>query len=390
MGLCYTIREGDVKMIYLDYSATTPVSKEVLDSYVKVTREYIGNPNSLHSLGEKSNELLNSATSQIAELLTVDKSEIIYTSGATEANNTALIGYALANSKKGKNIVVTKLEHPSIYGICEYLETLGFTITYVDNDQNGLIDFEDLKNKVKKDTILVSIVAVNSELGIRQPLKTLRQIIKKQNPDTVLHSDMTQAVGKVGINLHDVDLASISGHKIYGPKGIGMLYKSSKINIEPLIHGEKGLLRSGTPSLPLIVAFSKALRLAITNQAKNESVVKLLNDKLSSTIAKYPEIIVNKTNYSIPHIYNISLMTIKPETFIHALEKRDIYVGTNTACSKGGPSSSILAVYNDEKRANTSIRICLSHLTSFDDLNKFLYSFDIIYNKLLELNDGNE
>jgi len=377
-------------MIYLDYSATTPVSKEVLDSYVKVTKEYIGNPNSLHSLGEKSNELLNSATKQISEILNINENEIIYTSGSTESNNLALVGYALKNSRKGKNIVVSKLEHPSIYGICDHLKTLGFTISYVENNEEGLIDFEDLSNKVNEDTILVSIVAVNSELGIRQPLKTLRQIIKKKNEDTVLHSDMTQAVGKVPINLHDVDLASLSSHKIYGPKGIGMLYKSEKVNVEPIIHGTSNSLRSGTPNLPLIVAFSKALRLAISNLSKNESVVKMLNDKLSSTISKYPNIKINKTSYSIPHIFNISLMSIKPETFIHALEKRDIYVGTNTACSKGGPSSSILAVYGDEKRANTSIRISLSHLTNFDDINKFLYSFDIVYNKLLELGDENE
>jgi cysteine desulfurase len=247
-----------------------------------------------------------------------------------------------------------------------------------------------LRDKVKEDTILVSIVAVNSELGIRQPLKTLRQIIKKQNENTVLHSDMTQAVGKVNVNLHDVDMASITAHKIYGPKGIGMLYKSEKVNIEPIIHGSSDSLRSGTPSLPLIVAFSKALRLAVTNQSKNESVVRLLNDKLTSTIAKYPKIVMNKTGYSIPHIFNISLMNIRPETMIHALEKRDIYVGSNTACSKGSISTAILALYGDEVRAKTSIRICLSHLTSFDDINKFLYSFDIVYNKLLELGDENE
>ena len=227
---------GEFYMIYLDYSATTPVSKEVLDSYIKVTKEYIGNPNSLHSLGIKSNELLSSAIKQISEVLNIQESEVVLTSGATEANNLALIGYALKNSKKGKNIVVSKIEHPSIYVICDYLKTLGFTISYVENNKDGLIDFEDLKNKVKKDTILVSIVAVNSELGIRQPLKTLRQIIKKQNENTILHSDMTQAIGKVNINMHDVDLASMSGHKIYGPKGIGMLYKSEKINIEyPLV-----------------------------------------------------------------------------------------------------------------------------------------------------------
>jgi len=374
-------------MIYLDYSATTPVSKEILDSYIKVTKEFVGNPNSLHALGQKSKELLDSATKQISEILDIEEKELIYTSGATESNNMAIIGYVMRNARKGKNIVVSKLEHPSIYGICDYLKNLGFTITYVNNTSEGLIDFEDLKNKVKSDTLLVSICAVNSEMGLRQPLKTLRQIIKKQNENTVFHSDMTQAIGKVNINLHDVDMASISSHKIYGPKGIGLLYKNEKVNIEPLIHSTEGNLRGGTPSLPLIVAFSKALRIAISNLSKNESVIKLLNEKVTSTIAKYPKIKINKTNYSIPHILNISLMNIKPETFIHALEKRDIYVGSNTACSSGNISSAVMAIYEDKQRALTTIRISLSHITSFDDINKFLYSFDIVYNKLSELGE---
>ena len=374
-------------MIYLDYSATTPVSKEVLESYVKVTKEYIGNPNSLHLLGEKSHELLDSATKQIAEVFDIKTDEIIYTSGATESNNLALIGYAARNSRLGKHILVSRLEHPSIYGICNRLKELGFEIEYVNNNEDGLIDFEDLKNKVRSDTLMVCVVAVNSELGIRQPLKTLRQIIKKQNENTILFSDMTQAVGKVNVNLHDVDLASISSHKIYGPKGIGMLYKSERININPIIYGSDNTLRGGTPSLPLIVAFSKALRIAVTNQSKNESVVKLLNDKLLESMKKYPDIKINKTNYSIPHIFNISLMNIKPETFIHALEKRDIYVGSNTACSHGSISESVMALYNDRERASTTLRICLSHLTSFDEINKFMYSFDIIYKKLSSLNE---
>ena len=197
---------------------------------------------------------------------------------------------------------------------------------------------------------------------------------------------MTQAIGKVNVNLHDVDLASISSHKIYGPKGIGLLYKSEKINIDPIIYGSDNTLRGGTPSLPLIVAFSKAIRIAVTNQSKNESMVKLLNDKLLESMKKYSDIKINKTSYSIPHIFNISLMSIKPETFIHALEKREIYVGSNTACSHGDISSTIMALYNDGVRASTSLRICLSHLTSFDDINKFMYSFDIIYKKLHSLN----
>lgn len=374
-------------MIYLDYSATTPVMYDVLESYNKASRDYIGNANSLHALGTKSRALLNSATRQISELFSVMDSEIIYTSGATESNNMALKGVALAYAKRGKHIIVSKLEHPSIYDICGYLEKLGFQISYVNNDEEGLIDFEDLKNKIRPDTILVSICAVNSETGVRQPLKTLRQIIKKENSNTLFHSDMTQAVGKIAVNLHDVDLASMSAHKIFGPKGIGILYKSERVLLVPLIHGSShhSDLRPGTPPLPLIVAMSKALRIALNDLERKENFVKKLNDKICEEFKKYEKIKINKTKYSIPHILNISLMNINPETFIHAMEEDEVYLSTNTACSSGDLSTSVMAIYNDKKRATTTIRISISHITTNDEINKFLNFFDIEYQRLNKL-----
>lgn len=374
-------------MIYLDYSATTPVMYDVLESYNKASRDYIGNANSLHALGTKSRALLNSATRQISELFSVMDSEIIYTSGATESNNMALKGVALAYAKRGKHIIVSKLEHPSIYDICGYLEKLGFQISYVNNDEEGLIDFEDLKNKIRPDTILVSVCAVNSETGVRQPLKTLRQIIKKENSNTLFHSDMTQAVGKIAVNLHDVDLASMSAHKIFGPKGIGILYKSERVLLVPLIHGSShhSDLRPGTPPLPLIVAMSKALRIALNDLERKENFVKKLNDKICEEFKKYEKIKINKTKYSIPHILNISLMNINPETFIHAMEEDEVYLSTNTACSSGDLSTSVMAIYNDKKRATTTIRISISHITTNDEINKFLNFFDIEYQRLNKL-----
>ena len=374
-------------MIYLDYSATTPVMYDVLESYNKASRDYIGNANSLHALGTKSRALLNSATRQISELFSVMDSEIIYTSGATESNNMALKGVALAYAKRGKHIIVSKLEHPSIYDICGYLEKLGFQISYVNNDEEGLIDFEDLKNKIRPDTILVSICAVNSETGVRQPLKTLRQIIKKENSNTLFHSDMTQAVGKIAVNLHDIDLASMSAHKIFGPKGIGILYKSERVLLVPLIHGSShhSDLRPGTPPLPLIVAMSKALRIALNDLERKENFVKKLNDKICEEFKKYEKIKINKTKYSIPHILNISLMNINPETFIHAMEEDEVYLSTNTACSSGDLSTSVMAIYNDKKRATTTIRISISHITTNDEINKFLNFFDIEYQRLNKL-----
>lgn len=374
-------------MIYLDYSATTPVTYDVLESYNKATRDYMGNANSIHALGVKSKVLLNSATRQICELFNIDEKELVYTSGATEANNMALKGVAMAYKARGNHIIVSKLEHPSIYKICDFLETQGFKVSYVNNDSEGLIDFEDLKSKIKPETILVSICAVNSEVGIRQPLKTIRQIIKKENPNTLFHSDMTQAIGKVTVNMYDVDLASMSGHKIFGPKGIGFLYKSNKVNLVPLIHGSGKFneLRSGTPPLPLIVALSKALRIALTDIEKKESFVNGLNDKVCNELKKFTKVKINKTKYSIPHILNISLMDIRPETLIHALEENEVYISTNTACSSGDLSTSVMAIYNDQRRALTTIRISISHVTTNEEISKFINLFGIEYSKLLKI-----
>ena len=374
-------------MIYLDYSATTPVDISVFDTLSTVTKNFIGNANSIHSLGQKSSALLESATKQIADIFGVNPSEIVYTSGATEANNMALIGAALANHKKGKHIIVSKLEHPSIYAICDYLKTMGFEISYVNNDKEGLIDFDDLKEKVREDTILVSICAVNSEIGVRQPLKMIRQIIKKENMGTIFHSDMTQAIGKVSVNIHDVDLASMSGHKIFGPKGIGFLYKSSMVKITPLIYGsgKSNDLKPGTPPLPLIAALSKAIRLANDGLEKRERFVSLLNDKITSSLSKYPNIIINKTKYSIPQILNISVMDVMPEVMVHALDKHEIYVSTNTACSSGDISNSVIAIYNDINRAKHTLRISLSYVTTTEEVNRFLEIFKEEYENLSNL-----
>ncbi len=376
-------------MIYLDYSATTPVSYDVLESYLRATKDFIGNPNSLHGLGVKSKTLMNSAIKQIADLFNILESEITFTSGATESNNMALIGSCLANMKTGNHIIVSKLEHPSIYKICEYLESIGFTISYVNNDQDGLIDFEDLKSLIRPDTILVSICAVNSEVGIRQPLKMIRQIIKKENSQTLFHSDMTQAIGKIPVSFHDVDMASISAHKIFGPKGIGLFYKNSRVKLMPIIYGsgKSNDLKPGTPAVPLIVAFSKALRLALIDLDKRENFVKRLNEKIITEISKLDGLVINQTKYSIPHILNISLMNVRPETFIHAMEEFEVYLGTNTACASGDLSTSIMAIYNDKRRAMGTIRISLSYITTTDEINRFLNYFKSIYPKLNGLMD---
>ena len=373
-------------MIYLDYSATTPISFDVLDSYNKASKDFFANPNSLHGLGVKARELINSATKQISELFGVNETEIFYTSGATESNNLALIGTAFANQKRGNHIIVSKLEHPSIYGICSYLEKLGFEISYVNHTEDGLVDFEDLRQKMRSTTILVSICAVNSELGVRQPIKSIRQIIKKENPNVIFHSDMTQALGKISINLKDVDLASFSIHKIYGPKGIGILYKNVAVKMTPIIYGSnKEDLIPGTPAVPLIAAAAKAIRLGIQDLDRKETFIRKLNERIVEELSLQPDILINSTKYAIPHILNISLLNIRPETFIHAMEEYEIYLGTNTACSSGEISSSVMALYDDKKRASTTIRISLSYLTTTEEITRFLNCFQIVYKRLNSL-----
>ena len=249
-------------MIYLDYSATTPVDKSVLESFNKATLDYPGNPNSIHALGVKSNELVNAATKQISKILGVLPSEIIYTSGSSESNNTAIKGICEKYQNRGKHIITTKYEHSSIYGPISYLQRHGFEVDFVETDSYGRVDIESLKSLLRDDTILVSITSVNSEIGIINPIEEIGKLLKDY-PKVFFHVDMTQSIGKYKIDLENVDLASASAHKIFGIKGIGLLIKKEKILLEPLIHGGKSttVYRSGTPAVALIVSLAKALRL---------------------------------------------------------------------------------------------------------------------------------
>lgn len=371
-------------MIYLDYSATTPVIDEVLDSYVHVTKDFIGNANSIHSLGVRSKELLLKATKQISEILNCDINEIVYTSGASESNSTALKGVAFKHCKKGKHIVSSPLEHKSVLETLKYLEMCGFEVSYVKLMPNGQIDLKHLESLIRDDTILVSICAVNSEVGYKSPLKTIRQIINKKNSNVIFHSDMTQALGKTKVNLYDVDLASFSGHKVYAPKGIGILYKSKKVIIEPLIWGltENAKFRGGTPPLPLIVSLAKAMRIMNENLDSNIKKVAQLNALLINGLND-DKIHINSNNLCVPHIVNLSLKSIRSETFVRALEKYEIYISTNSACSSLESSTVLKAVTDDKTINTTSIRISLSHFTTKLEINEFIRIFYKVYDELL-------
>lgn len=371
-------------MLYLDYSATTPVNKDVLESFNNACLEYIGNANSLHKLGNNSNNLINEATNQIKEILKTDK-EVIYTSGSSESNNTVIKGICSKYKNRGKHIITSPLEHSSIYEPLKYLEkNYGFEVDYVKVDEYGRVDLNDLKSLIREDTILVTIASVNSELGILQPINEIGRIIKEY-PKCYFHSDMTQSVGKIEINIDNVDFVSFSAHKFYGLKGIGVLLKNKNIIIEPLIHGGKSTTnyRSGTPALPLIVSLAKALRLIYEDSQNKYNHVLELNNYLKKELTKFGNVVINSTDYSIPHILNVSVIGVKPETMLHALEEYNIYISTQSACSSGNESGAVYALTKDKKRAMSSIRISISYLTEKKDIDYFINSFEKCYNKLV-------
>ena len=371
-------------MIYLDNSATTMVDDRVLETFNKVCKNYPGNSNSLHSLGIKSKELEDYATEKISNLLGVKPSEIIYTSGASESNNTVLKGVASKYKNRGNHIITTPLEHSSILETCKYLESKGFIIDYVKIKDNGLIDIEDLERLLTDNTILVSVAYVDSELGIRQDIDTISKIVKK-HPKCYFHVDATQAIGKIKVDPTNIDFISMSAHKIFGLKGIGLLIKKDNIVIDNLIHGGKSttIYRSGTPALPLICSLMKALELIIPNIDKNYEYVSSLSRKIKDNLKKYDNIHINSTENSIPYIINFSVIGVKPETFIHTMEEENIYLSTKSACSTSDVSLSVDSIYHNREISMSSIRISLSYKNTEEEIDKFIKAFDKIYNKLV-------
>lgn len=371
-------------MIYFDNCATTMVDDRVLDTFNKVCKNYPGNSNSMHSLGVKSKELEEYATSRIASLLGIKSSEVIYTSGASESNNMVLKGIASRYKNRGNHIITSYLEHSSIIETCKYLESKGFVIDYVNIREDGLVDLEHLKSLMCDKTILVSIAAVDSELGIKQNINEISKIVREY-PKCYFHVDATQAIGKIKIDFSVIDFVSMSGHKIFGMKGVGLLLKKENIVIDNLIHGGKSTTdyRSGTPALPLICSLMKALELIIPNTQDNYKYVSKLNECVINHLSKYEGVHINSTENSICYVINFSINDIKPETFIHAMEEHDIYISTKSACSTSDVSKAIYSIYHDKEVASHSIRVSFSYNNTMDEVNKFNKVFDEVYNKLL-------
>ena len=377
-------------MIYLDYSATTPVNDEVLDTFCKVSRNFVGNHNSLHKLGVEAKELIDASTRQIEDVLKLHDKEVIYTSGASEANNTAIMGVVKKYPNRGHHIITTRLEHSSIIAPISALQNEGYEVSFVDLDENGLVTIENLKKLIRNDTVLVSIGCVNSELGIIQDIDRLGKFLKKY-PKLIFHSDITQAVGKIKLNLDNVDLASFSAQKFYGLKGVGCLIKNKNIKIEPLIYGGKSttVYRSGTPAVALIASLAKALRLVYENFDNRYNYVKGLNSYLREELSKIDGVHINSSLESSPYILNISIKNIKSEVMLHALESEDIYISTQTACSKGGSSIGVFEITKNEDYALHSLRISLSYLTTKEELDVFLKVFKEQMRKLDLFNESN-
>ena len=365
-------------MIYLDYAANTPADPAVLQTFVRTEREYGGNPNSAHPAGRAARERLDAVTASIAELLGIQPSEVIYTSGASEANNLAVKGTARAQRNYGKHIISTALEHPSVSGPLTWLQEQGYEIDLMDIRRDGTVDTEHLRELIREDTVLVAVSAVDSELGVIQPVAEIAEIVHRY-PNCRLHVDATQAVEKIPFSFSGADTVSLAAHKFYGPNGSGMLFKRNGTVLDPLIHGGSGasLYRSGTPTLALAAAMEDALRRAILSLPERYGRVEALSRTLRDALSRYPSVRINSPEGAVPHILNLSVSGVKGTKMQQILSGYGVCVSVKSACStEGTPSKAVFAVSRDRKNALSSFRISLSHLTTEDEIRQFLEIFD--------------
>lgn len=302
-------------MIYFDNSATTKPYKEVVDSFVKVSSEFFGNPSSLHGLGVQAEKLLTQARTQVANLLGVKPTEIYFTSGGTESNNLAIKGSAILHKNKGKHMILSSIEHPSVRGAMEQLEKLGFEITYLPADHHGRVKVEDVKASIQKNTILVSVMQVNNEVGTIQPITEIGELLN-QYPNILFHVDAVQAVGKVPLNLIEnrVDLCSFSAHKFHGLKGTGALFIREGVRLDPLLSGgnQEWKVRSGTENVAGAVAMAKALRMTIGSSETGLERMKRVKSLLREGLSRIDDVTINTPlENSAPHILNFSIRELK-------------------------------------------------------------------------------
>jgi cysteine desulfurase len=376
------------ELIYFDNSATTKIAPEALNTMTQVMQTYYANPSSLHKLGNESAKLLNSARKQVADLLGADSSEIFFTSGGTESNNWAIKGTAMEKEKyHGKHIIVSSVEHPSVKNTMAYLEKNGFEVTYLPADKEGKVHVEDVAAAIKDETILVSVMAVNNEIGAIQPIAAIGDLLEKY-PTIHFHVDGVQSVGTFKKPLiHDrVDLMSFSAHKFNGPRGIGILYKKQNRNIEHLLEGggqEMGQ-RSTTENLPGIVATAKVLRIALTEAPAVKANEEAIQKKLRAFFAEHEDVIrVYSPEDAAPHVLTVALKGVRGEVMVHALEEEDVIVSTTSACSSravNNTSSTLGAMHVDPVWAKQAIRLSFGKDNTLAEVDQFIE----IYSKLMK------
>lgn len=365
-------------MIYLDNCATTEMREEVLTTLYQALREDFGNPSSLHSLGFSVEKKITRAREIIASFLRVDRSEVYFTSGGTESNNLAINSGIKKMRNRGKHLITTKIEHPSVLSVYKNLEREGFRVSYLSVDREGFVKLDELRDALCDETIMVSVMQVNNELGSIEDIEEIRKIIDAKNEEILLHVDGVQGFGKVRLNLRaaGVDMYSFSSHKVHGPKGVGGLYIREERKLEPSIFGgnqERGF-RSGTENAPSIIAFGRAVE--VLNNSFDEEVkhVRDINEYFREEISKNIEDISINTDFekSSPFIVNVSIRNIRGEVLVHFLEQEEIYISTSSACSSNDTKKShvLQSIGLDNNEIEGSIRICFSHKTSREDIDK--------------------
>ena len=361
---------------YLDNSATTRCLECVTEKMVHVMRTDYGNPSSLHKKGVEAEHYIKEAKTFFAENLKVQEKELYFTSGGTESNNLAVMGAALANQRTGKHLITTAIEHPSVLNVMKYLETCGFRVTYLPVDKNGIVSFDALRDAVSQETILLSVMYVNNEIGSVQPIKEIAQTVRMQNPRVLFHVDAIQAYGKYRIypKKEGIDLLSVSGHKIHGPKGIGLLYVSEKAKIRPILFGgeqQKGI-RSGTENVPGTAGIAEAAKECYRDLEEKTDRMYRLKEKLITGAERLDGVTVNgRTGRdSAPHIVSLSFAGVRSEVLLHALEEKGIYVSAGSACSSNKPSVSqtLQAIGLEKGLLGSTLRFSLSFETTEEEI----------------------
>ncbi len=380
-----------MKQVYLDYSATTPVKEEVLSTMLPYFTEKFGNPSSLYSIGLESKDAVDTARTQVANLIHADSGEIFFTAGGSEADNWAILGVAEKLKEKGKHIITSKIEHHAILHTCEYLEKHGFEVTYLDAEVDGTIKPETLEAAIKEDTILISIMMVNNEVGTIEPIQELAAVAKKYN--ILFHTDAVQALGNVQINVKElgVDLMSLSSHKIYGPKGVGALFMRKGLRLPNFMHGggqEMGR-RAGPENLPGIIGFGKAAELADQNFEEHIKHCSELRNYLIDKIKKnIPDVTVNGTmEHRHPGNANITFQYIEGESILLLLDMHGIYVSTGSACSSKSlkPSHVLDALGIPVEMIHGTVRFTTGDFTTKEDIDYVVTCLTEIVSKLREL-----